>query len=78
MVADFLASTYSMMRASRVRGQIDYAELAPDPPKGQAGLTFLELLPDALHRLKEDFEADRQEAIAAWRARRPRAVLDKA
>jgi hypothetical protein len=78
MVADFLASTYSMMRASRARGQIDDAELAPDPPKGQAGLTFLELLPDALHRLKEDFEADRQEAVTAWRARRPHAVGDKA
>jgi hypothetical protein len=46
------------------------AALAADPPKGQAGLTFLELLPDALHRLKEDFEADRQEMRAAWRARR--------
>jgi hypothetical protein len=78
MVADFLASTYSMMRASRARGQIDDAELAPDPPKGQARLTFLELLPDALHRLKEDFEADRQEAVTAWRACRPHAVGDKA
>ena len=74
MVADFLASTYSMMRASQARGQIDYAALAPDPPKGQAGLTFLELLPDALRRLKEDFEADRQKAVAAWHARRYHAV----
>jgi len=70
MVADFLASTYSMMRASRERREIDYAAETPEPPKGQAGLTFLELLPDALRRLKEDFEADRQEAAAAWRARR--------
>lgn len=70
MVADFLASTYSMMRASSARGGIDYAAETPEPPKGQAGLTFLELLPDALRRLKEDFETDRQEAVAAWRANR--------
>jgi hypothetical protein len=70
MVADFLVSTYSMMRASRERGGIDYAAETPEPPKRQAGLTFLELLPDALRRLKEDFEADRRETAAAWRARR--------
>jgi len=68
MVADFLASTYSMMRASRERGGIDYAAETPEPPKRQAGLTFLELLPDALRRLKENFEADRQEAAAAWQS----------
>jgi hypothetical protein len=70
MVADFLASSYSMIRASAQSGGIDYAQEAPEPPKGQAGLTFLELLPDALRRVKADFEADRQEAGAAWRARR--------
>lgn len=70
MAADFLASTYSMMRASKAAGGLDYADEAPEAPQGQAGLTFLELLPDALSRLKEDFEADRQEAAAAWRARR--------
>ena len=70
MAADFLASTYSMMRASKAAGGLDYANEAPEAPKGQAGLTFLELLPDALSRLKLDFEADRQEAAAAWRARR--------
>lgn len=70
MAADFLASTYSMMRASKHEGGLDYAEEAPEPPKWQAGLTFLELLPDALQQLKEDFDANRQEAAAAWRARR--------
>ena len=70
MVADFLASTYSMMRASQARGEIDYAAVTPDPLKRQAGLTFLELLPDALRQLKADFEADRQETAAVWRARR--------
>ena len=76
MVSDFLASSYSMMRASQQAGGLDYAQEAPEPPKGQAGLTFLELLPDALQRLKEDFEADRQEAAAAWRARREQARRD--
>jgi hypothetical protein len=70
MVADFLASSYSMMRSSRQRGGIDYAAETPEPPKGQAGLTFLEFLPDSLRALKEDFEADRLETAAAWRARR--------
>jgi hypothetical protein len=72
MVADFLASSYSMMRASAQSGGLDYAQEAPEPPKGQAELTFLELLPDALRQLKADFEADRQEAAAAWRSRRQR------
>lgn len=70
MVADFLASSYSMMRASAQSGGPDYAQEAAEPPKGQAGLTFLGLLPDALRQLKVDFEADRQEAAVAWRARR--------
>jgi hypothetical protein len=70
MVADFLASSYSMMRASRERGGIDYTAETPEPRKGQAGLTFLESLPDSLRALKEDFEADRLETTEAWRARR--------
>jgi hypothetical protein len=70
MVADFLASSYSMIRASVQSGGLDYAQEAPEPPRGQAGLTFLELLPGALRQLKADFETDRQEAAAAWRARR--------
>jgi hypothetical protein len=70
MVADFLASSYSMIRASAQSGGLDYAQEAPEPPKGQARLTFLELLPDALRQLKADFEADRREAAVAWRARR--------
>jgi hypothetical protein len=59
-----------MMRESRKRGDIDYAAETSEPPKSQAGLTFLEFLPDSLRTLKEDFEADRQETAAAWRARR--------
>jgi hypothetical protein len=71
MVADFLASSYSMIRASHDQGGFDddVAEVQ-EPPKGQAGLTYLEFLPGELRRLKENFETDRQEAAAAWRARR--------
>jgi hypothetical protein len=75
MVADFLASSYSMIRASQQRGGIDYAAETPAPRKREAGLTFLELLPDALRRLKEDFEADRREAAEAWRSRRAARIL---
>jgi hypothetical protein len=39
-----------MMRASKHEGGLDYVEEAPEPPKRQAGLTFLELLPDALQQ----------------------------
>jgi hypothetical protein len=67
MVSDFLAFTYLQMRSSKV----DYALHAPmNVSKGQAGLTHLELLPDALRRLKEKFEKDRQDAADAWRARK--------
>lgn len=67
MVSDFLAYTYLQMRTSKV----DYAAQAPmHVPKGQAGLTFLELRPDSLRMLKEKFEKDRQEAVDVWRARR--------
>jgi hypothetical protein len=67
MVSDFLAYTYLQMRSSKV----DYALQAPmNVPKRQAGLTFLELLPNSLCLLKEKFEKDRQEAADAWRARR--------
>jgi hypothetical protein len=66
MVSDFLAYTFLQMRASK----FDYAAQAPmHVPKRQAGLTFLELLPDALLQLKEKFEQDRREAADAWRAR---------
>jgi hypothetical protein len=71
MICDFQAYTYSRMRASRAAGGIDYAAEAPmTPRKREAGLTFLELLPDALAGLKVKFERDRQEAADAWRARR--------
>jgi len=70
MVSDFLAYSYLLMRSSKESGSGDYAEIAPIPRKREAGLTFLDLLPDALMRLKEKFEQDRREAADAWRARR--------
>jgi hypothetical protein len=70
MLADFMAYTYSRMRASKVSGTLDYDATAPMPRKRHAGLTHLELLPKALAGLKEMFERERQEAADAWRARR--------
>jgi hypothetical protein len=60
----------SIMSASAQSGELDHAQEAPEPPEGQAELTFQELLPDALRQLKADFEADRQEAATAWRTHR--------
>jgi hypothetical protein len=65
MAADFLASTYSMMRASKQAGGLDYAEEAPEPPKRQAGLTFLELLPDAMQIF---LRCVMQLTLACWRS----------
>jgi hypothetical protein len=49
---------------------VDYAAEASMALRNEeAGLTFLELLPDALRGLKEKFERDRQKATEAWRAR---------
>ena len=70
MVSDFLAYSYSLMRASKRDGRGDYAEVAPFPRKREAGLSFLELGPDSLPRLKQNFEKERQEAAEAWRARK--------
>jgi hypothetical protein len=70
MLADFMAYTYSRMRASKVSGGPDYDAIAPMPRKREAGLTHLELLPKALANLKETFERERREAADAWRARR--------
>jgi hypothetical protein len=70
MVGDFLASTYSMMRTAQSAGVLNYADIAPAPPRNEAGLTFLELRPDALKNLKLDFEKYRQRGIEEWRAKR--------
>ena len=68
MVADLLAATYSLMRDARARGVPEEAIVARPREKGEAGLTFLELLPDALRNLKTNFEKLRVEDIERWRA----------
>src|SRR5262249_29380024 len=70
MVADFLGATYSMIRVSKNVGALDYASEAPTPPKRRAGFSILELRPDALRKLKADFERARQRGIDEWRAHR--------
>lgn len=71
MLADFMAYTYARMRASKASGGLDYDAEAPMAPrKREAGLTHLELLPEALRGLKETFERERREAADAWRTRR--------
>jgi hypothetical protein len=69
-VADFLAGTYLMMRASARAGELDYKKEMPEPTQNEAGLSFLELLPDVLRSLKEDFQRNRERAAAERRARR--------
>jgi hypothetical protein len=69
MAADFLAHTYSMMQSSPV-AEVDYKVLVPEPPKREAGLSFLEFEAGSLTRLKEKFVADRQAAHDGWLARR--------
>jgi hypothetical protein len=70
MACDFLAATYSMMRADDQAALGQYIELAPEPGPGEAGLSFMTLRPDALTGLKTGFEALRQRGIDEWRARR--------
>jgi hypothetical protein len=71
MLTDFMAYTYSRMRASKASGGLNYDAEAPMASrKREAGLTHLELLPGALRGLKETFERERREAADAWRARR--------
>ncbi|THD83275.1 MAG: hypothetical protein E7812_00335 [Phenylobacterium sp.] len=70
MLADFLAAFYSMLRAQNPEGIAAYAGQTPEPPKGEASLTFLELRPDALRNLKTGFERMRELEAEAWLGRR--------
>jgi hypothetical protein len=58
------------MRRAQAAGAPAYAYVATPPGEGEAGLLFLELLPDALTNLKIGFENLRQMDIDEWRARR--------
>ncbi|MFZ0844441.1 MAG: hypothetical protein WAM62_01515 [Pseudolabrys sp.] len=70
MVADFLAHTYSLMRASTANGELDYRDIAPEPPQNEASLTFLEFTPEAFANSKLLFERDKQEKQDEWRKQR--------
>ncbi|MBI3505364.1 MAG: hypothetical protein HY059_11020 [Proteobacteria bacterium] len=70
MLADFLASTHSMMKASADAGKIDYAKIVDEPKPGKAGLTFLEFKPGSLEKLKSDFEDNKKRKIEEWRSAR--------
>jgi hypothetical protein len=69
MVADMLAGSYSMFRASAAAGLLDPADFHPTA-KTRGRLSFLELRPDALRGLKDGFENMRERKIADWRARK--------
>lgn len=67
MMADFLAGTHSRVLAAKEAQGLDYQAILPEPPKGEASLTFLELLPEALWNLKKHFELNRQQQVEQWR-----------
>lgn len=67
---DFLAGSYSMLRAEHGTGLREYLEVAPKAVKGETGLTYLALLPGSLQKLKSDFERMRQRDIELWRERK--------
>jgi len=72
MVADFLAHTYSMMRASNplLLQQLPDQSEPSDRPRGEAGLTYLEFRNETFQEFKDIFASERQAAIDDWRARR--------
>jgi hypothetical protein len=73
MVADFLAHTYALMLRPGGIGIAGYADAAPAPRKGDAGLTFLELEADSLSALKLEMQRERWARQAYARAQKERA-----
>jgi hypothetical protein len=67
MASDFLAASYSMMLK---HGTAWCESNAPEPPRGEAGLSFLKLSPDSLRKIKENYEAERQRQVDEWRKRK--------
>ncbi len=69
MAADMIAATYSIMRARQSIGD-NYTDqyVLEQPRKGS--LAFIELAPDSLLHIKEGYEANRQERIADYHARK--------
>ena len=70
MVSDFFASLYSKMKDAKQVGFADYVNILPEAPKKGATLSFLELKADALTKLKDGFEKNKQRKMDEWRARR--------
>jgi hypothetical protein len=72
MVADFLAHTYSMMRASNplLLQQLPDQSEPSDRPKGEASLTYLEFRNETFQEFKDIFASERQAAMDDWWARR--------
>jgi hypothetical protein len=71
MVADFLAHMIFLVEERRKVGLPGYADMtAEQPRKGHAGLSMIELLPDAFRDIKREFEEGRKLRADAWRARR--------
>jgi hypothetical protein len=70
MAADFLAHTYALMRRPGGMGVSGYADVTPEPKRNEAGLTFLELKPNALSDLKLQMQKDRYARQAYVRRQR--------
>ena len=67
MAADYLAHSYAIMIRPGGSGIKGYADDAPEPRKGDAGLTFLEFEPGALENLKTELRRQRFERQAYQR-----------
>ena len=72
MAAD-LAHSYALMRRPGGIGIEGYAKAAPEPSKGNAGLTFLEIEPDSLSELKREMQRERWRRQAYARVQKGRA-----
>jgi hypothetical protein len=72
MVADFQAHLGYLSETRLLKGQSDYFAMAgvQQPKANEAGLTRLEITPEALRESKTLWEEDRQRRMAEWRANR--------
>jgi hypothetical protein len=75
MAADFLAHAYAKMRRPGGIGLEGYANATSEPSKSEAGLSFLELMPNALAQLKLQMQQDRLERRAFSRKQKAQTTL---
>ncbi|SRR6266496_5431533 len=73
MAADLLANVYAKMRRPGGIGLEGYANATSEPSKTEAGLTFLEFLPQSLGELKLQMQRDRLERRAFSRKQKAKA-----